>query len=104
AAKFSTRPGEAAMQGYFPRHGFKVLVLGRFAVGFRTAAYLTAGILRLPVLRLLVTDLFAASLSTLLVFALGYVFAHQIETGLRELQHWLTLVVVVVVAGWLGYR
>jgi membrane protein DedA with SNARE-associated domain len=102
--KFLTRAREAQIQGYFHRHGFKVLVLGRFAVGFRTAAYLTAGILRLPVLRLLITDLVAASLSTLLMFALGYVFAQQIETGLRELQQWLTLVVVVVVAGWLVYR
>ena len=38
---------EAQIKGYFHRHGFKILILGRFAVGFRTAAYLTAGILKL---------------------------------------------------------
>ena len=71
-----TRAREAQIKGYFHRHGFKILIFGRFAVGFRTAAYLTAGILKLPVLKLFLTDLVAASLSTLLMFGLGYVFAH----------------------------
>jgi membrane protein YqaA with SNARE-associated domain len=53
---------EAQIQGYFHRHGFKILILGRFAVGFRTAVYLTAGILKLPVIKLFLTDLLAASL------------------------------------------
>src|SRR5205823_12216600 len=74
-----TRQREAQIKGYFHRHGIKILILGRFAVGFRTAAYLTAGILRLPALRLLFADLFAATLSTLLMFGLGYAFAEQIR-------------------------
>ena len=49
--KFLTRAREAQIKGYFHRHGFKILILGRFAVGFRTAAYLTAGILKLPALQ-----------------------------------------------------
>ena len=52
-----TRQREAQIKGYFHRHGFKILVSGRFVPGFRTAAYLTAGILKLPTLKLLVTDL-----------------------------------------------
>ena len=63
--KFLTPAHEAQIKGYFHRHGFKILILGRFAVGFRTAAYLTAGILKLPALKLFLTDLFAASLSTI---------------------------------------
>ena len=59
-----TRQREAQIKGYFHRHGFKILVSGRFVPGFRTAAYLTAGILKLPPLKLLVTDLVAAFLST----------------------------------------
>ncbi len=55
--KFLTKAREAQIKGYFHRHGVKILVLGRFAVGFRTAAYLTAGILRLPPFKLFVTDL-----------------------------------------------
>lgn len=104
ARKFLTREREAQIKGYFHRHGFKILILGRFAVGFRTAAYLTAGILKLPPLKLFVTDVFAASLSTLLMFGLGYVFAHQIQSSFDQLKHWLTAIVAVVLASWLLYR
>ena len=99
-----TRPREAQIKGYFHRHGFKILVSGRFVPGFRTAAYLTAGILKLPALKLLVTDLIAASLSTAVMFGLGYLFAHQIQKGIREVQQWVTVVVAVGIASWLLYR
>lgn len=94
ARKFLTVERETQMKGYFHRHGIKILILGRFAVGFRTAAYLTAGILRIPPLKLLMTDLLAVSLSTPLMFGLGYVFAHQIEHGIHEVQRFLTVIIV----------
>lgn len=102
--KFLTRAREAQIKGYFHRHGFKILVLGRFAVGFRTAAYLTAGILKLPFLKLFLTDAFAASLSTLLMFGLGYVFAHQIESNFDQMKHWLLAGVAVLLVVWLLHR
>ena len=102
--KFLTREREAQIKGYFHRHGFKILILGRFAVGFRTAAYLTAGILKLPALKLFITDLIAASLSTLLMFGLGYIFAQQIETGLREAQHWIAVIVAAALVLWIGHN
>jgi membrane protein DedA with SNARE-associated domain len=99
-----TRAREAQIQGYFHRHGFKILVLGRFAVGFRTAAYLTAGMLKLPALKLLLTDLVAALLSTSLMFLLGYLFAHQIEKGIHDFQQWAAVSIAAGIAGWLLYR
>lgn len=102
--KFLTKAREAQIQGYFHRHGVKILILGRFAVGFRTAAYLTAGILRLPTLKLFLTDLFAASLSTFTMFGLGYVFAHQIERSFDTVKNWLLALSAVAVGGWLLYR
>jgi len=98
------RAREAQIKGYFHRHGFKILILGRFAVGFRTAAYLTAGILQLPPLKLFLTDLLAASLSTVLMFGLGYIFAHQIESGIREAQQYFTVALAVGVVAFLLYR
>jgi membrane protein DedA with SNARE-associated domain len=92
-----TRQRETQIKGYFHRHGFKILVSGRFVPGFRTAAYLTAGILKLPPLKLLLTDLVAASLSTLFMFGLGYAFAYQIQKGIHEVQQWVTVLVAVVV-------
>ncbi|AMV37184.1 DedA family protein [Planctomyces sp. SH-PL62] len=99
-----TKPREAQIKGYFHRHGFKILILGRFAVGFRTAAYLTAGILKLPPLKLLLTDLVAALLSTSLMFGLGYLFAHQIEKGLHEAQQWIAITIAVGVVVCVMYR
>ncbi|WP_337176849.1 DedA family protein [Paludisphaera sp.] len=99
-----TKARETQIKGYFHRHGFKILILGRFAVGFRTAAYLTAGILKLPPLKLLLIDLVAATLSTSLVFLLGYFFAHQIEKGLHEAQQWVAIAIASGVGAWLLYR
>lgn len=101
---FLTKAREAQIKGYFHRHGIKILIVGRFAVGFRTAAYLTAGILRLPALRLLAADVLAATLSTTLMFAGGYWFADWIERGIREAQHYIVLAIVVGVAGLIIYR
>lgn len=102
--RYLTRQREAQIKGYFHRHGFKILVSGRLVPGFRTAAYLTAGILKLPMLRLLLTDLIAATISTSMMFGLGYLFANTIQKGIHEVQQWLVLLLVVGVAAWLLYR
>lgn len=102
--KFLTKARESQIQGYFHRHGFKILILGRFAVGFRTAAYLTAGILKLPPVKLFLTDLLAASLSTSLMFGLGFVFAHQIHATVDRAKYWLTAGIAVLLTAALLYR
>ena len=102
--KLLTKAREAQIKGYFHRHGIKILILGRFAVGFRTAAYLTAGILRLPPLNLLIADLIAATLSTSLMFGMGFLFADSIESGIREAKHYIVPAVGAVIAVWLLYR
>jgi len=99
-----TRQREEQIKGYFHRHGFKILLSGRFVPGFRTAAYLTAGILKLPTLKLLLIDLVAASLSTFFMFGLGFAFAYQIQKGIREVQQWLTIIAGLGVAIWLLIR
>jgi membrane protein DedA with SNARE-associated domain len=105
--KFLTKPRETQIKGYFHRHGIKILILGRFAVGFRTAAYLTAGILKLPALKLFLTDLCAATFSTTLMFGVGYIFARQIKMATAEIhrwQHWITLGVALGLGIWLLLR
>jgi membrane protein DedA with SNARE-associated domain len=105
--KFLTKPRETQIKGYFHRHGIKILILGRFAVGFRTAAYLTAGILKLPPLKLFLTDLCAATFSTTLMFGVGYIFARQIKMATAEIQHWqhwITLVLALSLGIWLLLR
>ncbi len=38
------------------------------------------------------------------MFALGWAFAHQIEAGVQELQHYLVLILALVVVVWLLHR
>ncbi len=105
--KFLTKARETQIKGYFHRHGIKILILGRFAVGFRTAAYLTAGILKLPALNLFLIDLCAATFSTTLMFGIGYLFAFQIEKATAKIQRWqsaITWGIALAVACWLLHR
>ncbi len=102
--KFLTRERKAQMKGYFHRHGIRILITGRFVPGFRTAAYLTAGILRLPPLKLFLADLFAATLSTLLMFSLGFFFASWVELHWKKTQGYLVIVVGLAVAAFLLHR
>ncbi len=102
--RFLTREREAQIKGYFHRHGIRILITGRFVPGFRTAAYLTAGILRLPPLKLFLADLCAASMSTLLMFGLGYYFTHYIETGWKRTQGYLVVGAGVAVAVYFIHR
>jgi membrane protein DedA with SNARE-associated domain len=105
--KFLTKARETQIKGYFQRHGIKILLLGRFAVGFRTAAYLTAGILKLPAFKLFLTDLGAATFSTTLMFGIGWLFAYQIESATKQIQAWqhaITWTIVGAVALWLLHR
>jgi hypothetical protein len=38
------------------------------------------------------------------MFGLGYAFAHQIESGIREVQQWVVLIAAAGIGGWLLYR
>lgn len=102
--KFLTREREAQIKGYFHRHGVKILILSRFAPGFRTAAYLTAGILRLPTLKLVATDSVAAGLSTSLMFAAGFFFTKWIEQSLEHFKRYAIVLLAASVGGFLLHR
>jgi len=55
-------------------------------------------------LKLFLTDLCAASVSTFLMFGLGYAFASKVEEGFQEAKHYLTPAVALGVGGWLLHR
>jgi membrane protein DedA with SNARE-associated domain len=44
------------------------------------------------------------SVTTFLMFGLGYAFANQIQSGIREVQQWVTVIVAAGVAIWLYFR
>jgi membrane protein DedA with SNARE-associated domain len=64
---------------YFAKRGKRVVFFGRFVAGLRAPIFLSAAILRMPLLRFLMVDAAAALLSVPLSVWLGYHFGEDIE-------------------------
>ena len=94
----------------YHRHGIKIIFTARFVAGFRAAAYLTAGIVRIPFWKFLAVDGIAALVGVPLGFGVAYLFTDQLPAimrGVHRAERLLLLAGMVVVAGviaWLAYR
>jgi membrane protein DedA with SNARE-associated domain len=78
-----TREREERMKGAYHRHGLKIVFLARFVAGFRAAAYLTAGVVRIPFGRFLFVDGVAALFGVPIAFGVAYLFTDQIPAILH---------------------
>jgi membrane protein DedA with SNARE-associated domain len=90
------------MEAYH-RHGLKFVVMARLIMGLRAAAFLTAGLVRVPFPRFLLVDLAAVLLSVPLSFGVAYLVADSVAVALarvRELQLWVAGGALVLAAGW----
>jgi len=92
----------------YRQHTMKTIVIARHLMGLRVAAFLTAGLTRVPVARFLVADGSAALVGVSLQFTLAYFFTDQVEALVADIHHlrrwgWLAALVVaaaIVVAAW----
>ena len=94
------------MEAYY-RHGLKFVVMARLVMGLRAAAFLTAGLVRVPFPRFLLVDLAAVLVSVPLSFGVAYAVADSVAVALarvRELQLWVAGLALLVAAGWLIVR
>jgi membrane-associated protein len=88
-----------SLQGFYRRYGMGVLLLGRFVpFGVRNALLLTAGLGRMPRLRLALVDLVAATLSCGSYFWLYFSYGREVLGAVARSQVALFAVVIVVVA------
>lgn len=97
---------EERLKSAYRRHAIKTIVTARHMVGLRAAAFLTAGIARVPFGRFLLTDAVAAVIGVPITFGLAYFFTDQLEAVLvdvRRLERWLALLAIVAVAAGLAY-
>ena len=100
-----SRKREARLLAAYRDHGAKILLAARHVMGLRAAAFLTAGIARVPFWRFLAIDAAAAGLGIPVSFGLAYVFADQVYGLLRDVhrvERWLTLLAVTAVLLWLA--
>jgi len=92
----------------FQNYGIRILLFARLTPGIRAPIFLTAGIVRLPLIRFVIADAIYAVPGVSLLFYLGFVFTEQMVSLIQnEFKHFksiLILIVVVAVAGYFLYR
>ena len=90
---------ERRLLGAYRTHGVKIIIAARHVMGLRAAAFLTAGIARIPFWRFLLVDAAAALVSVPLGFGLAYFFTDQLQAiveDVHRVERWLALLGVTV--------
>jgi membrane protein DedA with SNARE-associated domain len=90
----------------YRRHGVKIVFTARFVAGFRAAAFLTAGIVRISFWKFLLVDAVAALVGVPLGFGVAYLFTDQLPAilhGVHRVERLLILAAMVVVAAVIAY-
>ena len=104
ARRILTPAREARVMDAYHRHGLKFVVMARLVMGLRAAAFLTAGLVRVPFPRFFLVDIAAVFLSVPLWFGVAYVVADSLAAALlwvRELQLWIAGLVLAIAAVWI---
>jgi len=100
-----SREREERLKAAYRGHGVKIVFTARHITGLRAAAFLTAGIARVPFGRFLAADVAAALVGVPLSFGLAFLFTDQLERLLADIhrvERWIALGGLLLVAGWLG--
>ena len=96
---------ERMLLNAYRRHAAKTIFTARHVMGIRAAAFLTAGIARVPFWKFLLVDGLAATLGVPTAFALAYFFTDQLSGILHDvhrIERWLMLMLLVALAGWIA--
>ena len=94
-----TRKREQWLKAAYRRHALKTVVTARHVMGLRAAAFLTAGMARVPFWKFAVADAGAAALGVPLVFGLAYFFTDEITAiaaDVHRVERWLALAGLLV--------
>jgi membrane protein DedA with SNARE-associated domain len=101
------------LQAAYRRNAIKTIVTARLVMGLRAAAFLTAGMARVPFWKFIVADTGAAALGVPFLFGLAYFFMDEITAivaDVRRVERWLALAgllvlaAVLVISVWRGKR
>ena len=102
-----SREREEALKAAYRRHGMKIVLTARHVTGLRAAAFLTAGIARVPFGRFLAADTTAAMVGVPVSFGLAFFFAaqlQQIQAGVHRVERWAVVLALVVAVAWIVVR
>jgi membrane protein DedA with SNARE-associated domain len=99
-----SREREETLKEGYRRHGVKIVFTARHVMGLRAAAFLTAGIARVPFPRFLAADALASMVGVPISFGLAFFFTDQLEqimTDVHRAERWALLLLFVAVAVWI---
>jgi len=98
---------EESLKAAYRRHGVKIVFTARHVMGLRAAAFLTAGIARVPFGKFLAVDAAGALVGVPVSFGLAFFFTDQLEAiiaDVHRLERWAVIIALVVAAAWIGVR
>lgn len=96
---------EWLMAGY-RRHGIKIVFTARHVIGLRAAAFLTAGIARVPFWKFVTVDGAAALVGVPVSFGIAFLFTDQLQAIMHEVhraERWLALYALLAIGLWLAW-
>ena len=96
---------EERFKAAYRRNGIKIVFTARHVAGVRAAAFLTAGIARVPFGQFMAVDAAAAMVGVPISFALAFIFADRLEWVMQDVhraERWLAVVALAALAAWLG--
>lgn len=97
-----TRRREERLKAAYRDHAMMTVATARHVGGLRAAAFLTAGIARVPFWKFILADAAAALVSVPFVFGLAYFFTDQVGAILADVhrvERWLALVALLALGG-----
>lgn len=94
------RHREERLKAAYRRHAVKTIVAARHVIGFRAAAFLTAGIARVPFRRFVAADGAAALVGVTVVFGLACFFTDRLMEVLVDVRRLRALAGAGGAAGW----
>src|SRR6266498_2971641 len=89
----------------YRKNGLIIVFAARHGMGLRAAAFLTAGVARIPFWKFLAVDGAAIGYGVPLNFTLAYLFAdrvHELLANVYRIDRWIAVLAVVAAAGWIG--
>jgi membrane protein DedA with SNARE-associated domain len=105
-ARFLDVKRRDSLEASYRRHGMLAVFAARHVMGLRAAAFVTAGIVKLPFWKFLVADGTAIAYGIPLNFGIAYFFTAHLQAILedvRRVESWLALVLLVGGTAWISF-
>ncbi len=92
------------LEGKFNKKGIFVILIGRHLVGLRAQIFLVSGIMRMPVLKFIISDAVSSVFTIAVMVAAGYIGGNSLQVikkDVTRIEHIGILVIIILLAVYL---